>query len=478
MPNLLNSAVALKGTTGTNTYFIQLSGAQPLLGRTPTTGTGYTLVSAGANGTLTFASTLGGIYFNNGVVQSQNTGSNFTLQSTGIGKLNLLGNVFISGDTAIFQNLTSTNLLVTGKFTATGQSVVISPVNSGTIDNTVIGSNIPVSGYFTNLSVQNELVTNNFTATHGNISELISSSIVANTASISVINIGTSLNVNGVTRIEPNDANVTISPGGTGRLYIGSNSGGYLDNLIIGLNSPQAGFFTYLTVDNLTLNRTLNISTGSFVKLTATELTVYDQLTTLGLQVTGTSTVTSVIASGSISGLSLYDNGNRVLTNIQIPNGNSITGTVTISGNTATLHLSNTGVTGIVAGTDTAINTTTGVVTIYDTSTLESVTQRGAITDQTIKISNMTASTSTLTGALVVTGGIGIGGDVNISGNFYGSGGNAYHNNLIYSPKVTVSISSPPNPRIGDFWIDPSIGVEYQYVPNGASALWIQFIGF
>ena len=64
----------------------------------------------------------------------------------------------------------------------------------------------------------------------------------------------------------------------------------------------------------------------------------------------------------------------------------------------------------IIAGTDTAINTSTGEVTIWTTSTLQSVTDRGNLTTNTILIINTTSSTSTDTGALTVVGGVGIGG--------------------------------------------------------------------
>jgi len=57
--------------------------------------------------------------------------------------------------------------------------------------------------------------------------------------------------------------------------------------------------------------------------------------------------------------------------------------------------------------------TATSVVIINNTSTLQSVTTRGSTTTQKITILNATASTSTNTGAVVVTGGIGIGGRLN-----------------------------------------------------------------
>jgi hypothetical protein len=73
--------------------------------------------------------------------------------------------------------------------------------------------------------------------------------------------------------------------------------------------------------------------------------------------------------------------------------------------------------TAIFAGTDTAVNTSTGAVTIWDTSTLQSVTGRGSSTTIALSITNATASGSTSTGALKITGGVGIGGGVFVGGN-------------------------------------------------------------
>jgi hypothetical protein len=72
------------------------------------------------------------------------------------------------------------------------------------------------------------------------------------------------------------------------------------------------------------------------------------------------------------------------------------------------------------AGTDTAIyvtaTSTSTSYTIWNTSTLQSVTDRGNTTTNIIKILNITNSTSTVTGALVVTGGVGIGQDLYVGG--------------------------------------------------------------
>jgi hypothetical protein len=73
----------------------------------------------------------------------------------------------------------------------------------------------------------------------------------------------------------------------------------------------------------------------------------------------------------------------------------------------------------IVAGTDISVTNGDGVAgntTINNTSTLATVTGRGATTATAITITNATASTSTTTGALIVTGGVGVGGNVHVGG--------------------------------------------------------------
>jgi hypothetical protein len=65
-------------------------------------------------------------------------------------------------------------------------------------------------------------------------------------------------------------------------------------------------------------------------------------------------------------------------------------------------------------GTDIDIvETGPGIVTIYNVSTLESVTTRGSTSSQIINLTNTTQSTSTTTGALVIKGGLGVGKRVN-----------------------------------------------------------------
>jgi hypothetical protein len=116
----------------------------------------------------------------------------------------------------------------------------------------------------------------------------------------------------------------------------------------------------------------------------------------------------TVTSTGAIT-----DSGNRVITSVTPTAGPGISFSgVTTDGPAASFTINSTGVLSLIAGTDIAITGTNSALTIADTSTLESVTSRGASTDQAVTISNTTASTGTTSGALIVDGGIGVGGSV------------------------------------------------------------------
>ena len=129
---------------------------------------------------------------------------------------------------------------------------------------------------------------------------------------------------------------------------------------------------------------------------------------------------------------------------------------------TATFLTFNTGsVSSIIAGTDTSINSSTGVVTIWNTSTLQSITSRGSSTNYAISITNTASSTSTTTGALTVSGGIGVGGSVYVGGSTLqvGSGPTG----LIIQPMVGGSYGA-----IYSTNIVPST-TNYTFITDGAS---------
>ena len=76
----------------------------------------------------------------------------------------------------------------------------------------------------------------------------------------------------------------------------------------------------------------------------------------------------------------------------------------------------------IIGGTDTVVVTTGSNVFIWNTSTLQSVTDRGNTTTNIIRIANNTSATSVGTGALIIDGGISAGGDLWLGGTIYSAG--------------------------------------------------------
>jgi len=603
MPGLLSGGRPLKGTTGSNSIFITLEGAQPSLGITPSTQTGFTLVTS-PTGQLAFTSTLGFISFRDGVVQRTTSGTNLVLQSNGTGTVRLAGNVEIDSQlifatNAEFTNLRSTNSTITNltvsgsiNFTSatntatfagdvrmlqdlrvdeqfsvlgnvslspqggivdirplSGGSVLIRPGDTGRMDNMNIGDIVPANGRFVVLTATSFTV-QQFTVENQNVNTGTFNFIrVLSTGSDSLTTVG------------------GVRIGGTMSATIVLDSGTrVISRVTAGTGLSGGGVGPTVTLNN----------TGVLSAIAGTDISV--NTATGNVTISSTSTLASVTGRGNtttnaIYAGELYDNGVRVISNISVGGG--------IAVNTATgpsVVLTNTGVLSVIGGTDISVNTATGNVTVTNQSTLQSVTNRGSTTTNFMRIANgysqvgtgtsieggtwtgavfvvdgdggfggnlyiqgdfyasgkavlttstlggslnqgaditittntatgeitwsnvstlqsvtgrgntttnrvlflnTSNSTSTTTGAITVAGGVGVAKDVYVGQAIYAQdGGSPAYNYKVYTPQVTVSTSTPVGSRIGDFWIDPSIGVEYQYVPNGTQTVWIQFIGF
>ena len=607
MPGLLSGGRPLKGTTGSTSIFITLEGAQPSLGVTPSTQTGFTLVT-GANGIagqLGFTSTLGSIFFENGVIRRINSGTNLILQSNGTGTVQLNGNVLFNGQSLtalvssltniVSENLTVTNLTVTGAInftsatnTATfagdvrmasdvridqqlnvlgnaslspeggivdirplfGGSVLIGPSDTGRMDNMNIGDLIPANARFVNLTATNFTV-DSFSVESASFTTGTFQFVRILSTTSDALTVQGGVEVGGVlsaTNVLDNGVRVIARVNTGAGISVNTNT-------VPTITITNEGVLSVLAGTDISVNTT----TGN---VTVANISTLDSVTDRG------NSTTNAIYAGE-----LYDSGTRVISNISVGGG--------IAVNTSTgpsVSLTNTGVLSLTAGTDTRISTSTGNITVWNASTLQSVTNRGSTTTNFVRIangfsqvgtgtsldggtwtgavfvvdgdggfggnlyiqgdfyasgkavlttstlggslnqgdditittntatgeitwnnvstlqsvtnrgntttnrilvSNTSNSTSTTTGAITVAGGIGVAKDVYVGQAVYAQdGGSPAYNYKLYTPQVTVSTSTPVGSRIGDFWIDPSIGVEYQYVPNGTQTVWIQFIGF
>jgi hypothetical protein len=161
----------------------------------------------------------------------------------------------------------------------------------------------------------------------------------------------------------------------------------------------------------------------------------------IAISTTVTDTSTSYTISNTSTFQSVTDRGNTTTNTIRILNtGNStstVTGALTVAGGVGidkdlyvggTVNIANTGtmvgaeiITTATyrrlfkAGTDIAIRSTTTDISLEfsNTSTLQSVTNRGTTTTNIVYFTNTTNSTSTTTGAVVIAGGLGVAGRIN-----------------------------------------------------------------
>lgn len=600
MPSLLSGGKALAGTTGSNSIFITLPTAQPSLGITPTTGTGFTLVTK-ADGQLGFTSTLGSILFKDSVIKTNVTNGDLFITSNGTGTVRLTGNVrgdllaattgsfdILLATTATIKDLTVTGLIAFTSATNTatfagdvivqkdlkvnrqlnaygnvslspdggivdispgvGGTVRIFPSDTGRMDNTNIGDLFPANGRFVAL-----------TATTFTVESFSVDSATFNTGTFQTIRV-----------LSTASDSVTVAGGAvvTGTIYGGAiyDSGTrVISNVVAGTGISGGGSGPSITLSN---SGVLSAIAGTDISVnTATGNVTISNISTLqSVTDRGTTTTNAIYAA------ELFDGGTRVISSVAVGPGLSIssttgpfivftntgvvslqtgadlsvsstTGNITIS-STATLqsvtnrgwtttnyiHIQNgfsqigtgsneiggtwtdavfvvdgdAGIGGnlyingnfyaagksvlttssvggsILGGDDIVVvtNTSTGEITFNNISTLQSVTNRGHTTTNVVHFANTSNAISTQTGSLYANGGIGVAKDVFVGGDVYSSGGSPAYNYKLYTPQVTVSTSTPVGSRIGDFWIDPSIGVEYQYVPNGTQTVWIQFIGF
>jgi hypothetical protein len=271
--------------------------------------------------------------------------------------------------------------------------------------------------------------------------------------------------------LSPIGGNIFITPTLGGGLTIYPNAAGNMDNVNIGINTPSNGVFTTVRVTNNTTSSSTNTGALQVVG---------------GIGVNGNMFVRDRII-GSITTATNIAGGTRGSLPYQTTSGST---TLLPIGNTTTILVSN-GLTPYWADVNSLLSNTATVAskvfvsdaaasTYYVTlnDSVNTFSNFGAtveltynnVTDQ-LSVGSATSATSTTTGALHVTGGVGI------EGSAYSREGGEYENYLLYVPRVIVSTSTPYTARIGDFWVEPNSGVELQYIQDGENRVWIQFAG-
>lgn len=370
--------------TGGSGNFINLPNAQPALGPTPSTSTGFTLITT-PTGITSYSNILGNITFFEGSLTNSILDQNISIQTSGSGILHVFSPTVFE-NTVTIRNFIFNDLTVPGlvKFTNTATST---GVTSGTL---VVSGGV---GIGQNIYVGTDANVGNFLGVGGGGSFGDNVSI---NGSLSVVN---SFTAGKTVTLNPIDYNISIQPSGTGTIVIYPASvTGSINNMNIGTSARGSGKFTNLEAYTETLTSTasiaLSVSGGASIGQ--------------NLSVGGALTVTNSLYAGNI-----YDNGNRVITQVTAGRGLGGGG---IGGPNVTL--SNTGVLSIIAGTNTNVSSTTGNVTVWITPpTLQYVTQQGNTTTLPIFLNSTGNVTSYSTASLVVAGGQAIAKDLWVGGN-------------------------------------------------------------
>jgi len=345
----------------------------------------------------------GNIYVNgNAVLTGSGTGTSYVTSvnaGTDTAVTTSTGNIVVFS-TATLQSLTNrsnstTNAIYANGLYDTKGRVVTSVTPSGS---TYIGvSNVVTTGTATSFTINNLGVTN--------LSGSLNLGASNSTGSITLTNLGVTATIAGTAiSVSANTGSVTITNLGVtatiASAYIGvSSNTGSVTITNLGVQTLTAGTDTVVTSNTgtVTVYNTSTLQSVTNRGATTTNTINITNSTQSTSSTTGALTVTGGLGvQGNIYGGLIYSNGQQVLTS-GVGGGGYVVS--------------------IVAGTDTAVSTSSGNIVIWDTSTLQSVTGRGATTTNIVYITNTASSINSTTGALQVTGGVGIQGDLNVGGN-------------------------------------------------------------
>lgn len=260
------------------------------------------VLSPTGTGTVTIAPA-GGVTINpanaNVSITPSGTGS-ITLTSAATGAMN---NVAIGGTTRASGNFTTLDANSTVGLSPTGANVTISGSNSAVAIS-------PTGTGTVTISPAGALTINPTTA-----STINNTSIGATTRSTGAF---TSLDANSTVGLSPANANVTISPSGSGTVTMAPATAGNINNMAIGGTTRAAGSFTTLAA-----NSTVNLNN---VQINASSGTI----------TTSTGNLTITNASGNVTFSTTVDFGANQVSNSRTPTtGNDLTNKTYVDGRTS-----------------------------------------------------------------------------------------------------------------------------------------------
>ena len=296
--------------------------------------------------------------------------------------------------------------------------------------------NITSVGTLSSLTVTGKITGGNIYANSGTVGASLLTGTLTTAAQPNVTSLGTLTDLSVAGNIST--ANITVSS----KANLGSNS----NVIITGGTSGQ-----YLQTDGTGNVSWKTVSTSSLINGTSNI-------------VINPSGNINVSASGQANILQI--SSTELLVNSTIDSTSTTTGALVVNGGVGIAGNVNIG----------GILTVTGDFQVGSLGTSGPVAHTGEVTfTQTTYFSNIASSTSTTSGAVQITGGLGV------QGNIYGgniiSAANTILRNGRNVPVFTSSGTMPSNPLLGDEWYDQNNDRIYQYIFDGTNYNWIDVSG-
>ena len=307
--------------------------------------------------------------------------------SGGTGAATLTGYVKGTGTAALTGSSTIPSTDITGLGTMSTQNANAIAVTGGTINGTTIGATTATTGAFTTVTASTSLTTPIVQATNSGGLALRNS---AGTTQISMgAGGGDNVSINVSTNINGTNAQIDISPTGTGHVHIKPT----------GVNSVEIAPTFVGEMDNITIGAT-TAKNGSFVDLSVTGTTSFDGsqgtagqvLTSAGTGATPTWTTPSAYATVTDD---TTTNATRYPLFASVTTGNltaEFVSSTKLQFNPSTGYLTVTGLTSPIINNPTITNYTESVVAIGNSGTT-----------QTLALTNGTVQTVTMTGNCTFT---------------------------------------------------------------------------
>ena len=458
MPGLLSGSLLRKGGSGS---FIDLASAQPQLPQTPTTSTGYT-VKTDSFLVTTYASSLGNIEFNFGSLKSNtssgsirvlSTGANTISTSTNTGLLVVEGGVGVGGSMNIKQDIVI-NGITFGRGYEGINNIVIRGSAATPVDSFENGQESIAIGYDALLgltTVYKSIAIGRYALNSGTN---ISNSIAIGDSALKNAGVYQTFFVATITNITTGTTTIVTAPGhnlstGTAiRLLNIQQPTQFINSNVYYVGTPTTSTFVLYT--DITRTTLLNSTAynGTYLGTGTVNTVVYqDQNIAIGVDaatklINGENNV--FIAHAAAQNWTTGSN-NVIIGQNTARFINTGSGIISIGGDNlvdgvdnqvnigSVFYFDGTGYSYIASELNVGLGTIAAITSpgpFTSTSTMTGglvvvggiASYRNAIIGTSMSILGTDTSTSTTTGALTVAGGVGISGDLNIGGNTKVSG--------------------------------------------------------